>query len=113
MADSKRLYNRFDPGHWSDTFTATTVQYRSRAEAEARSDASIALFNRLTSVMFARWLATNYTNSTLNTTDHMWWNEQYDHFSKNVMPNIVRNESLVESFLQSERKIKNNSRNIW
>lgn len=76
-----------------------TVAYRDQLTAECHSDRAIAEFARASSILFARWLAMNYSTNQLNQVSPQWWKHTQRHFHENVLPNMLQDRAVITELL--------------
>lgn len=83
----------------SDRHRPVSITYRDQLTAECHSDRAIAEFARASSILFARWLAMNYSTNQLNQVSPQWWKHTQRHFHENVLPNMLQDRAVITELL--------------
>ena len=54
---------------------------------------NLSIHEKAKMLLFARWMAIEYTTSSMNGSSGVWWTEKIQHFEKVVLPNYHKNGS--------------------
>lgn len=69
-----------------------------RNKPEIKLSKTFSIEEKTKMFLFSRWMAVCYDSNIMNTETGHWWKERLNEFERTVLPNLIKNNSYVDTF---------------